>query len=34
MSVMKDGATVGRVFTGLTVKSGETRDLADVQVRD
>ena len=34
MSVMKDGAIVGRVFTGLTVKSGETRDLADVQVRD
>ena len=31
---MKDGAIVGRVFTGLAVKSGETRDLADLQVRD
>src|SRR5262249_1844243 len=34
MSVMKGGAIVGRVFTGLIFKSGETRDLADVQVRD
>ena len=28
------GAIVGRVFTGLVVKSGETKDLADTQVRD
>jgi RNA polymerase sigma factor (sigma-70 family) len=34
MSVLKDGAIVGHVFTGRTIQSGETKDLADVQVRD
>jgi hypothetical protein len=34
MSVMKAGAIMGRVFMGLTIQAGETRNLADVQVGD
>jgi hypothetical protein len=32
MSEMKNGGIVGRAFTGQTFKSGETRDLGDIQV--
>ena len=33
LDVVKNGKSAGRVFTGLAIKAGETKDLGDIQVK-
>jgi len=33
LDVVKNGKSAGRVFAGLTIKAGESKDLGDIQVK-